>query len=174
MGAGPKVIQMWKEGYTLPFQTRPNLTGKPTIVSCYVNPHRNLYLLEALHQLTNKNAIELVTNQESLGFYNRLFLGPKTKQQMETHTRSEQSQQIPQGRKILNGDTRNNPDLPPGSGVGNVHRLQGRLLPHTHTKPIKKISEISCTGQKHINSKHYPLGCPQLHWSSQSWPKRSN
>ena len=73
--------------------------------------------------------------------------GPKTKQQMETHTRSEQSQQTPQGRKIQNGDTRNNPDLHPGRGVGNVHRLQGHLLPHTHTKPIKKISEISCTGQ---------------------------
>ena len=77
LGAGPKVIQMLEEGYTLPFQTRPNLTRKPTIFSCSVNPHRNLYLLEALHQLTNKNAIELVTNQESLGFYNRLFLVPK-------------------------------------------------------------------------------------------------
>ena len=38
---------------------------------------RNPYLLEALHQLINKNAIELVKNQESLGFYNRLFLVPK-------------------------------------------------------------------------------------------------
>ena len=61
----------------LPFQTRPNLTRSPTIVSCYVNPHRDLYLLEALHQLTNKNAVELVTNQESLGFYNQLFLVSK-------------------------------------------------------------------------------------------------
>ena len=77
LGAGPKVIQMLKEGYTLPFQTRPNLTRNPTIVSCYVNPHRNLYLLEALHQLTNKNAKVLVSNQESLGFYNWLFLVPK-------------------------------------------------------------------------------------------------
>ena len=72
------VVQMLKEGYTLPFQNRPNLTRKPTIVNCYVNPHRNSYPLEALHQLTNKNAIELVTNQESLGFYNRLFLVPKS------------------------------------------------------------------------------------------------
>ena len=74
--ARPFVIQMLKEGCTLSFQTRPNLTRKPIIVSCYVNPHRNLYLLEALHQLTNK---KLVTNQESLGFYNRLFLVPKPK-----------------------------------------------------------------------------------------------
>ena len=77
LGVGPKVVQNVVQMYTLPFQTRPNLTRSPTIISCYVNPHRNLYLLEALHQLTNKNAIELVTNQESLHFYNRLFLVPK-------------------------------------------------------------------------------------------------
>ena len=76
---------------------------------------------------------------------------------METHTRSEQSQQISQSRKIQNGDTRNNPDLPPDRGVGNVHRLQGRLLPHTHTKPIKKTPEISGTGQTY-QFKALPFG----------------
>ena len=49
----------------------------PNIISCCVNPHRNLYLLEALHQLMTKNAVEPVTNQTSLGFYNQLFLVPK-------------------------------------------------------------------------------------------------
>ena len=68
---------MLREGYTLPFQTRPNLTRSPRVVSCYVHPHRNLDLVEALHQLTNKNAVELLHNQSSLGFYNRLFLVPK-------------------------------------------------------------------------------------------------
>ena len=69
--------QILKEGYTLPFQTRPKLTRFPTVVSCYVNPHRNSYLMEALHQLIDKNAVELVDNQTSLGFFNRLFLVPK-------------------------------------------------------------------------------------------------
>ena len=49
----------------------------PTVISCYANPHRNSYLLEALHQLIDKNAVEPVYNQASLGFYNRLFLVPK-------------------------------------------------------------------------------------------------
>ena len=35
------------------------------------------YLLEALHQLIDKNAIELVRNKTSLSFFNRLFLVPK-------------------------------------------------------------------------------------------------
>ena len=77
LGAGPKIVQILREGYTLPFQTRPHLTSSPTVISRYVDPHRNSYLLEALHQLIDKNAIELVHNQTSLGFFNRLFLVPK-------------------------------------------------------------------------------------------------
>ena len=77
LGAGPKVVQILKEGYTLPFRIRPNLSRIPTVISCYGNPHKNLKLLEALHQLMDKNAIELVHKQTSLGFFNRLFLVPK-------------------------------------------------------------------------------------------------
>ena len=77
LGAGPKVVQILQEGYTLPFRIRPKLTRIPTVISCYANPHRNSYLLEALHQLIDKNAVEPVFNQTSLGFYNRLFLVPK-------------------------------------------------------------------------------------------------
>ena len=77
LGAGPKVVQILKEGYTLPFRIRPKLTRSPIVISCYGNPRRNSYLLEALHQLMTKNAIELVNKQRSLGFSNRLFLVPK-------------------------------------------------------------------------------------------------
>ena len=75
--AGPRVAQILKEGYTLPFRIRPYLSRISTVISCYGNPHRNLKLLEALHQLMDKNAIELVHKQVSLGFFNRLFLVPK-------------------------------------------------------------------------------------------------
>ena len=75
--ASPKVVTVLREGYTLPFRLRPNLTRSPTIISCYVDPQKNLYLLEALHQLLKKNAVEPVATQKSLGFYNRLFLVPK-------------------------------------------------------------------------------------------------
>ena len=60
LGAGLKVVQILKEGYTLPFRIRPKLTRSPMVISSYVNPHRNSYLLEALHQLMAKNAVELV------------------------------------------------------------------------------------------------------------------
>ena len=77
LGSSPRVIRILREGYTLPFRFRPNLTRSPMVISKYVNPQRQSLLLEALTQLTNKNAVEPVTNQTSLGFYNRLFLVPK-------------------------------------------------------------------------------------------------
>ena len=77
LGSSPKVVTILREDYTLPFQFRPNLTRSPTVISNYVNPQRQSHLLEALYQLTNKNAVEPVANQNSLEFYNRLFLVPK-------------------------------------------------------------------------------------------------
>ena len=77
LGASYKVVQILRTGYTLPFQNRPLLSRHPTVISRYVNHHRNSYLLEALHQLISKNAVEPVRNPNSLGFFNRLFLVPK-------------------------------------------------------------------------------------------------
>ena len=55
--------KQYAPGGTSPKWFCPNLTRSLTIISCYVNPHRSLYLMEALHQLFNKNAVEPVTTQ---------------------------------------------------------------------------------------------------------------
>ena len=121
LGAGPKVIQMLKEGYTLPFQTTPNITSSPTIISCYVHPHRNLYVLEAFHQLTKKNAVAVGQKSRISWLLQPVIFGPKTRQQRKTYTRSKQSQQIPQGRKIQNGDSRNSLYLQTGECVMSIY-----------------------------------------------------
>ena len=77
LGAGLKVVQMLKKGYTLPFQTRPNLTRSSTIISCYVHPHRNLYLLEALHQLTKQKHSRVGQKSRITGFLQPAIFGPK-------------------------------------------------------------------------------------------------
>ena len=77
LGSSPKVVTILREGYTLQFRFRPNLTRPPTVISKYVNTQRQSHLLEALYQLTHKNAVKPVENQNSLGFYNQLFLVPK-------------------------------------------------------------------------------------------------
>ena len=40
LGASPKVVTVPREGYTLPFQFRPNLTRPPTVISNYVTSTR--------------------------------------------------------------------------------------------------------------------------------------
>ena len=77
LGSSPKVVKILREGYTLPFRFRPHLTRSPTVISNYHNPTKQSFLIEALYQLINKNAVEPVDNPNSLGFYNRLFLVPK-------------------------------------------------------------------------------------------------
>ena len=132
LGAGPKMVQILKEGYTLPFRIRPKLTRSPTVISCYVNPHRNSYLLEALHQLIDKNAVELVQNQTSLGFFNRLFLVPKPNNKW---------------RPILDLSKLNlflKTEKSPTRGVGHLNRFQRHLLPYPHSRTIHKVPEISC------------------------------
>ena len=68
-----RVVKILKEGYTLPFKTRPNLVRHPIVKSGYVHVPRQDSLMEALHALIQKNAVEKVTQRNSLGFFNRLF-----------------------------------------------------------------------------------------------------
>ena len=65
---------------------------------------------------------------------------------METHLRPQQFKPIPQARELQNGDIGNNKDLPLDWGVGNIHRLQGRLLPFTHSQPFQKVPVFSQSG----------------------------
>ena len=139
LGAGPRVVQILKEGYTLPFRIRPNLSRTPTVISCYGNPHRNLNLLEALHQLMDKNAIELVHKKGLTRVLQPTLFTPQTQQQVETHPRPEQSESFPQDRKIQDGDTGNYQDLSPKGRMGNLHRLQGRLFPLSHTGTVQEV-----------------------------------
>ena len=84
------------------------------------------------------------TKSKVPGFLQPTILSPKTKHQIETYTRSEQTQSFPQGGKIQNGDSGNHQNLPQDRGVGNLDRLQGCLLPYPHTGTVQKISESSC------------------------------
>ena len=143
LGASPKIVQILKEGYTLPFQNRPLLSRHPTVISRYVNHHRNSYLSEALHQLISKNAAERVQNPIISRVFQQTFPSAKTQQQMETHSRPKQTESFSQGGEIQDGNTGNHQNFPATRGMGHLNRLQRRLLPHTNTGTIQKISEIS-------------------------------
>ena len=82
LGAGSKVVQILREGYTLPFLNRPKLTWSSTVISCYVNSHRNLYLLEALHQLFRQKRSRASTKSKISGLFQPTIFSSKTQQQM--------------------------------------------------------------------------------------------
>ena len=63
-----------------PIQTQTSSGERPVDKQWYANPLRNLYLKEALHALIIKKAVERVTVQTSLAFFNRLFIVPKPNQ----------------------------------------------------------------------------------------------
>ena len=139
LGAGPKVVQILKEGYTLPFRIRPKLTRFPTVISCYVNPQRNSYLLEALHQLIDKDAVEQVKNKTSLSFFNRLFLVPKPNNKWRPILDLSHLNPFLKTEKFKM-------ETPETRGVGNHYRFQRCLLPHSNTGTIQEVSEVSCPG----------------------------
>ena len=77
LGSNPRVVSVLRDGYSLPFRERPQLSHFPLIVSKYANPTKSKALLEALSSLRKKQALERVVVKSSLAFYNRLFLVPK-------------------------------------------------------------------------------------------------
>ena len=134
-----------REGYTLPFRFRPHLTRSPTVISNYHNPTKQSFLLEALYQLINKNAVEPVENQNSLGFYNRLF-GTQTQQPVETDPRPEHLEHLFKHRDIQDGNPRDNKNLTRSKGVGHIHRFQRSILPHTNSQSVQEVHALSPPG----------------------------
>ena len=79
-------------------------------------------------------------------FLQPTIFSPKTRQQVETDLRPKQSEFFPQDRKIQDGDTGNHQNISPKGRMGNLRRLQGRLLPHSNTGTVQEVSQISYPG----------------------------
>ena len=142
------------------------------VISNYINPQRQSHLLEALYQLTNKNAVEPV-NQNSLCFYNRLFLVPKP------NNRWRPILDLSTLNTFLNTESfkMDTPEtirtsLQLGKWVTSIDFRDAYFHIPIHSQSRKYMRftfRVSPT-----SSKLYPLACPQHPWSSQWWPERSN
>ena len=62
---------------------------------------------------------------------------------MASHLGSEQIKQLLENTNIQNGDRRDNTDLPLGRGVGDLHRLQRRVLPYPNKRSIPEVHAFS-------------------------------
>ena len=155
LGSSPKVITTLREGYTLPFRFRPNLTRSPTVISNYHNPAKQANLLEALYQLVNKNTVEPVENQNS-GVLQPAIFGSQTQQPVETYPGPEHLEHLFEHRVVQDGDPRDNKNVPTGRGVGHFHRLQRRV------RKYKEVHAFSLPGSV------LPIQSPTL------WPLHSS
>lgn len=78
-GAEPWVINVLREGYTIPFSESPPLKSSPVDFNVSSRDSEKLVVLEEeVTSLLQKGAIEAVLEPSSPGFYNRLFLVPKS------------------------------------------------------------------------------------------------
>ena len=101
--------------------------------------------MEALHQLIDKSAVELVHNQTSLGFFSRLFLVPKPNNKWRPIldlSKLNLFLKVERFKMETPGIIR----MSPPRGVGHLSRFQGYLLPYFSTGTVQEISEISCPG----------------------------
>ena len=77
-GASPYIVELLREGLTLEFSQPPPLSKTPIFMDSYKgNPVKRLALKTALEELVQKNVLETVQDQNSPGFYGRLFITPK-------------------------------------------------------------------------------------------------
>ena len=139
LGLSPKVVPTLREGYTLPFRFRPNLTRSPTVISNYHNPAKQSFLLEALYQLVNKNTVQPVeiklTGQPAI-------FGTRAQQPVETCPGPEHLEHLFEHRDVQDGNPRDHKNLPPSRGVGHIHRFQRSILPHTNSQSVQEVHAL--------------------------------
>ena len=89
------------------------------------------------------------------------IFGTQTQQPVETYLGPEHLQHLPKHRVVQNGDPRDSKNLPEDRGVGNFHRFQRHILPHTNSQSVQEVHAFSCPGSL------LPIQSPTL------WPVHS-
>ena len=119
------------------------------------NPHSHKLLWQSSQKSQTVRGITSAYGQEFhrtssqkglTRFLQPATFSPKTRQQVETDIRPKQSESFPQDRKIQDRDTGNHQNISPKGRLGNLHRLQGRLLPHSNTGTFQEVPQISYPG----------------------------
>ena len=65
---------------------------------------------------------------------------------METYPGPEHPEHLFEHTVVQDGDPADNKNLPTVRGVGHIHRLQRRILPHTNSQPIQEVHAFSHPG----------------------------
>ena len=143
LGSSPKVVNILREGYTLPFRFRPHLTRSPTVISNYHNPTNPFRGTVS----ADKQKCSRTGGQSKLtGVLQPAIFGTQTQQPVETGPRPEHLEHLFKHRVVQDGDPRDNKNLPTDRGVGHIHRFQRCNLPHTNSQSVQEVHAFSPPG----------------------------
>ena len=130
----------------------------------------NSYLLEALHQLIDKNAVEGVQNQTSLGFFNRLFLVPKPNNKWRPILEMSKLNLLLKAEKFkMETPETIRTSLQQGEWFTSIDLKDASIFQYRNS-PGNTLDFMSRV--RHTDSKLYLLVCPQHPWSSLWWQRR--
>ena len=101
--------------------------------------------MEALYQLTQKCS-RTGRKPKLTGVLQPSIFGTQPEQPVETYPGPEHLEHLSKHRVVQNGDPRDNKNLLTATGVGHLHRLQGRILPHTNSQSVQEVHAFSHQG----------------------------
>ncbi|XP_068208522.1 uncharacterized protein [Palaemon carinicauda] len=141
-GADPWSVQVLREGYKGPFLSIPPLVTDPVDLSPKYRegPKKQAMRLQ-MSQLLKKQAIEKVQDVTSPGFYNRLFLVPKSSGEWRS-VLDTCSKWLRPEYNVYNGDTEDGSCSGKEGRLDDLDRPLRRLFPYTNTSQLQTLSEI--------------------------------
>ena len=146
LGSSPKVVTTLREGYThpLPVQTPLN---KVTYCNKQL-PQCSQAVLPCRGTVSADKQECSRTGRKSklIGVLQPAIFGTQTQQLVETGPGPEHLEHLFKHRVIQDGDPRDNKNLTTGRGVGHIHRLQRRILPHTNSQSVQEVHAFSSPG----------------------------
>ena len=145
-GCEPKSYQNTERGLhpSLPVQTQPNQVTNGHQQIC--KPPKTVLPFGGTDS-ANKQECSRTGNKSDLPrVLQPAIFGSQTQQPVETYLGPEHFEHLFKHRVVQDGDPRDNKNLPTGRGVGHIHRLQRRLLPHTNSQSVKEVHAFSHSG----------------------------
>ena len=135
LGSSPKVVTTLREGYTLPFRFRPNLTMSPTVKQL-CQPTKTVPPFGGTVSAGEQKCSRTGSKPKLTRVLQPAIFGTQTQQPVETYLRPEQLE-----HRVIQ-----NKNLHTGRGVGQLHRLQGCILPYTNSQSVQEVHVFSHPG----------------------------
>ena len=169
-GCKPKSSVHIKRGLCSSLQSKTSLSKGSPDSKWLCKPHQRLPLASSCTSSDREKGSREGQGSNLTSLFQQTVHCPKAEPQVAANLGSQYSKSVFMRKNIQNGDSRDNPDLSTTRGVGDIARLQRRLLPHPNSLHIPKIPQVplsepvvpvSGTSLWPVNSSH------GVHWCGQ-------